>query len=198
MTTLSESQFETAELRGRWKWFVGLGAVMVVLGVVILLNVVDATLITTVLIGWLLVIAGIAEVVTAFGQGRGVPSRLLHGLLAVLYVVVGLNIVADPLRGAIALTVVISIMLIVEGIIRLVEAIAYRPLHAGLLGVVGVVNIVLGLWLWTGIPVSGLAIGLFVGLQIVMAGVMWVVLGWTARKMAGPAAVEAELPQPTP
>jgi hypothetical protein len=31
-----------------------------------------------------------------------------------------------------------------------------------------------------------------------MAGVMWVVLGWTARNMAGPASVEAELPQPTP
>lgn len=198
MLTRSDTQPALDEIHDQWKWFVALGVVMIILGAVILWNVVDATLITTILVGFLLVAAGIAEIVAAFGQGRSVASRLLHGLLGVIYILVGLNIVTDPFAGTIALTLVIAAMLIVDGIIRLVEAFAYRPPAWGLMGVVAIVNILLGLWLWSGIPVSGLAIGFFVGIQIVMAGVMWFVLGWMARAAGGPTTGDSmELPRQT-
>ena len=171
------------DIRARWKWFVALGAIMLVLGLVILWNVVDATLVTTILIGFMLVAAGVAEVVAAFGTGRSLPSRLLHLLLGALYVIVGFNLALDPLSGAITLTVVIAALLVADGIIRLVEALAYRPRHWGLVLLIAVVNVLLGLWLWTGIPYSGVAIGFFVGIEILMAGVLWIAVGFTARDL---------------
>jgi uncharacterized membrane protein HdeD (DUF308 family) len=49
---------------------------------------------------------------------------------------------------------------------------------------VGVINLLLGLWLWSGIPVSGVAIGFFVGFELVLAGIVWIMGGWMARSLA--------------
>ena len=78
-------------------------------------------------------------------------ARVLMGLVGILYAIVGFNIVADPLQGAVALTIVIAIVLIVEGIIRLFAAFNEATPQRGLVAVLAVINILLGLWLWSGI-----------------------------------------------
>jgi uncharacterized membrane protein HdeD (DUF308 family) len=168
-------------LSSRWKWFVGFGVVIAILGLIALLNVADATLVTTILVGFLLVFGGIAQIIAAFAAETGLGWRILMGILGVLYILVGLDIIADPLQGAIVLTLVIAIVLIVDGIIRLFHAITGPSGHKLLNGTIGVIDILLGLWLWTGIPISGLAIGFFVGIQLLMAGILWIALGWMAR-----------------
>ena len=168
-------------LGSRWKWFVGFGVVIAILGLIALLNVADATLVTTVLVGFLLVFGGIAQIIAAFAAETGLGWRILMGILGVLYILVGLDIIADPLQGAIVLTLVIAVVLIVDGIIRLFHAITGPSGHKLLNGSIGVIDILLGLWLWTGIPISGLAIGFFVGIQLLMAGILWIALGWMAR-----------------
>ncbi len=172
-----------AQLRARWKLLVGIGIVILILGLIALWNVVDATLVTVVFVGVMVLFAGIAQIVGAFVMGGSTGLRVLLGLLGVLYVIVGFNVVADPLRGAVALTIFIAIALVVDGIIRLIGAFSSATQHRGLTATVAVINILLGIWLWTGIPVSGLAIGLFVGLQLVFAGLLWIVSGFVARTL---------------
>jgi uncharacterized membrane protein HdeD (DUF308 family) len=142
----------------------------------------------TVLVGFLLVFGGIAQIIAAFATETGLGWRILMGVLGVLYILVGIDIIADPLAGAILLTIVIAIVLIVDGIIRLFHAITGPSGHKLLNGTIGVIDIVLGLWLWTGIPISGLAIGFFVGIQLLMAGILWIALGWMARPKSQAAA----------
>ena len=180
-----------AELRSRWKWFVGFGVVLVILGAIALWNVVDATLVTTIFIGWLLVLGGIVQIIGAFATSGSMGARVLMGVVGILYAIVGLNIVADPLQGAVALTIVIAIVLIVEGIIRLFAAFSEATPQRGLVAVLAVINILLGLWLWSGIPTTGLAIGFFVGFQRVLAGILWIVGGFAARS-----ALQAAVPRP--
>lgn len=170
-----------AELRNRWKWFVGFGVVLVILGAIALWNVVDATLVTTIFIGWLLVLGGIVQIIGAFATSGSMGARVLMGLVGILYAIVGFNIVADPLQGAVALTIVIAIVLIVEGIIRLFAAFNEATPQRGLVAVLAVINILLGLWLWSGIPTTGVAIGFFVGLQLLFAGILLIVGGFAAR-----------------
>jgi uncharacterized membrane protein HdeD (DUF308 family) len=172
-----------AQLRARWKLLVGIGIVILILGLIALWNVVDATLVTVAIVGVMVLLAGIAQIIGAFMTGGSTGRRVLLGLLGVLYVIVGFNILADPLRGAVALTLFIAIMLIVDGVIRLIGAFSSETQHRGLMAIVAVINILLGIWLWTGIPVSGLAIGLFVGLQLVFAGLLWIVSGFVARSL---------------
>jgi uncharacterized membrane protein HdeD (DUF308 family) len=168
-------------ISSRWKWFVGLGIVIAILGLIALMNVADATLVTTVLVGFLLVFGGIAQIIAAFAAETGLGWRILMGILGVLYILVGIDIIADPLAGAVAVTVVVGIVLIVDGVIRLFHAITGPSGHKLLNGTIGVIDLLLGFWLMTNIPITALAIGFFVGIQLLMAGILWAALGWMAR-----------------
>lgn len=170
-------------IKARWKWFVGFGVVLAILGAIALWNVVDATLVTTIYVGFLLLFAGVMQLIGAFAMPGALGGRVLAALLGVLYALVGFNLVADPLSGAITLTIVIAIVLVADGLIRLWTALSERPRHALLIGAVGVINVLLGIWLWTGIPYTGIAIGLFVGLQLLLAGITWIATGWMARSL---------------
>lgn len=170
-------------IRARWKWFLAFGVVLAILGLIALWNAVDATLITTIYVGFLLIVGGVAQLFAAFTMPGALSARLLNAIIGVLYVVVGFDLVADPLAGAITLTLVIAIVLIADGVLRLWSAFSERPRHALLLAAIGVINVLLGIWLWTGIPASGVAIGFFVGFQLVMAGASWIAAGWMARSL---------------
>jgi uncharacterized membrane protein HdeD (DUF308 family) len=170
-------------LRSRWKWFVGFGVALLIFGLIALWNVVDATLITTVLVGFMILFGGIAQLIAAFASSGSMGWRILGAIVGILFIIVGIDVIADPMRGAVALTVVIAIVLIADGIIRLISVFSSENRHRLLSGVVGVINILLGLWLWTGIPYTGVAIGFFVGIELIMAGILWIAGGWMARKL---------------
>ena len=190
MSFLASPSDET--LRGRWKWFVGIGIVVVIIGLIALANVVDATLITTVIVGIALVFGGTMQVVGAWAAEGSTGRRVLMAILGVLYIIVGFNLIADPLRGTVALTVVVALFLIVDGVLRIFSALVPETENKVLTIVFGIVMIILGGWLWSGIPTSGIAIGFFVGLQLLIAGVAWIMLGLVARSSHGGAApVEA-------
>jgi uncharacterized membrane protein HdeD (DUF308 family) len=169
--------------RTQWKWFMAFGVVLAVLGLVALFNAVDAALITTVFVGFVLLIGGIAQIIAAFFQSGSTGGRVLQIVLGILYVIVGGNIVADPLTGTIALTLFLGIALVVSAIIRLVAVVMERPPHTAWLVVAAIISLVLGVWLITGIPYTGVAIGLFVGIELLMAGIIWIVVAWSARSV---------------
>ena len=177
MTIASPPDTDAGSGRG---WFIALGVVLFILGLVALFNAVDATLVTTIIVGWLLVIGGIANIVGAFMSSAGGWWRLLQGLLGILYIVVGFDIIADPLAGAIVLTVVIGAVLIADGIFRIVASFMDRASNSVWMIILGIVNILLGFWIWTGIPVSGIVIGVFVGLQLLIAGMAWIIAGFSS------------------
>ena len=119
------------ELRKHRGWFLGLGILLVVLGTVALGSSVLMTMATMVFIGWLMIAGGVIEAVHAFfcKNWSGFFMNLLTGIL---YVVVGSLIVANPPEMAIALTLLIAMFLIFEGVFRIITAISVRfPTGAG-------------------------------------------------------------------
>jgi uncharacterized membrane protein HdeD (DUF308 family) len=179
-------------LRGRWKWFVGVGILLVIVGLIALANVVDATLITTVIVGIALLFGGTMQIVGAWAAEGSTGRRVLMAVLGVIYIIVGFELIADPLAGAVALAVVVALFLIIDGILRIFSALVAETENKVLTIVFGIVMIILGGWLWTGIPVSGVVIGFFVGLQLLIAGVVWILLGLAARSShSGAAPIEA-------
>jgi uncharacterized membrane protein HdeD (DUF308 family) len=172
-----------ADIGGRWKWFVVLGVVLAIFGVIALGNLVDATLVTTIVVGWMLIFGGIMQLIGAFMRGESAGMRILLLILGALLIWVGFNLIAEPLRGTVTLTIVAAIVLIADGIVRLIAAFTGPSGHRLLETVIGVINIVLGVWLYTGIPISGLALGLFLGLELLLAGISWIVAGIMARSI---------------
>jgi uncharacterized membrane protein HdeD (DUF308 family) len=170
-----------SQVGGSWKRLVGLGTLIAILGLVALWNAVDASLVTAVLVGYLLVVSGVMHVFGAFAPGLSVGWRLVHLVIGIAWVLVGFNIAFNPLSGVVAVTVVLAIMLIAEGLTRIVAALMQRVEGWAWMLVVGIVDVLLGLWLWTGIPFTGVAIGIFVGVELLFAGLTMIAVGWSER-----------------
>ena len=92
---VAELRHGLSALRGNWLWFVVLGCVLVVLGVIALGSVVIASLAAAVAIGTLLLLAGVCEVIGAFWC-RGWSGFFLELLSGVLSIVVGLLFLRAP------------------------------------------------------------------------------------------------------
>jgi uncharacterized membrane protein HdeD (DUF308 family) len=176
-------------LREHWALVTGTGVVMAILGVLALGNLWDATLISTFIIGIVLIVAGVTQIAFAFmAREAGGLLRGITGAIGILSIVVGIDIAADPKGAVVAVTVAIGILLVFNGIMRTIGALMNRTGMWALGLVVGIIDILLGAWIWTNIPISGLAIGLFVGIDLLIGGIMWIILGIGARGSAAPAA----------
>ena len=169
-------------LSRNWGWLLALGILMIILGVVAMAAPVVATIAIQVMLGWLLVISGIAEGIHAFmvKEWRGF---LLELLSAVLYLGVGLLLLVDPLKGAVALTLILGVFLLVVGIFKIITALRVREHRGwGWLLASGIVSVVLGVMIWAQWPASGLwVIGLLVGIQLLFTGWSLVMLALVAR-----------------
>ena len=88
-----------------------------------------------------------------------------------------------PWAGALALTIVLAVFLIVEGIFKIMMAMRVRD-HSGWgwLLASGVLSVILGVLIWAEWPASGLwVIGLLVGIQLLFTGWSLVMLALAAR-----------------
>ena len=109
-------------VRSRWPWLLGLGAVMVALGIIALLEVPIATLAAVLVLGWLMIVSGVVEAIHAFGV-KGWGGVFLHVVAGILGVVVGLMILTHPLAGALVWTVLFAALFIVLGAFRAIAAV---------------------------------------------------------------------------
>lgn len=174
------------EFSRNWGWFLALGLILTALGVVALGRMLFVTLASVVFFGWLLVIAGGIEGLQAFGQRRW-GGFFLHLFGGILYVVVGLMVVANPSVSALSLTLILAVFFMVSGGFRIVAALSMRFPEWRWLLVNGLVTLVLGLLIWKQWPVSGLwVIGLFIGIELIYTGVSWVLLSLAARRLTAP------------
>jgi uncharacterized membrane protein HdeD (DUF308 family) len=168
-----------------WGWFVALGIAQLVLGVVAWFEVIAFTIAGVIFIGALLLVAGILQIIHAF-MDREWRSFLLHLLAGVLYVVAGVLLMAEPLEGAVAITILVSAALIVGGIFRIVIGVQHRAMPGWVLMIVsGVVSVVVGIMLWAMLPWSGLwVVGTLIAVELIVQGICWLQFGLGLRRTA--------------
>jgi uncharacterized membrane protein HdeD (DUF308 family) len=186
---VAELRHELSAIRGNWFWFVILGAVLIILGIVALGSVVIASLAAAVVIGFLLLVAGAGEVIGAFWC-RGWSGFFLHLLSGVLSIVVGLLFLRAPIEALAALTLLVACFLMVGGIFKIVTALSYRFAAWGWPLASGIIDTLLGVMIWWEWPASALwVIGLFVGISLLFRGFHWIALGLALRTLPQPTTV---------
>src|SRR3954465_10077726 len=121
---------ELQALRNQWWCFLLVGVALVIMGMICIGSPIIATITSMMFFGFLLMAAGIAQIVTSFWAGRW-GGMLLHLLIGILYVVVGLMISDAPLENAVLLTKLLAIFLIVTGIFNIVGSLIHRFPHWG-------------------------------------------------------------------
>ena len=169
-------------IAGKWVWFIALGIVMIVLGVLAWLDVVAVTFASTIVVGAILVVAGVFQIIHAFmtRQWRGFIFGLLSG---VLYLFGGLLIMNEPAQGAIVLTLLLAAVVIVGGVVRIVLALRHREVRAGgLVLVSGIVSVAVGYLLYANLPWTGLWIlGTLIAIELLVQGAGWFYFGIALR-----------------
>ncbi len=175
---------EHASMRPYWWLFLTLGLVSVFLGFVAIGSPYITTAIAVTVFGILLLAAGVTEVIHAV-LVRNWRGFALHLLAAALYLLVGLFMLEDAARAAAVITLLLAANFFVGGLLRIIFSIVIRfPAWPWVL-VHGVIDLLLGVLIFSGWPDSSLTIiGLFIGIDLLFHGWSWVLLGLTVRTVA--------------
>lgn len=183
------------QLHHSWGWFVALGVLLIILGFVCVLGEVATTLITVIVLGWLLLISGVMALVHAF-RTRSWSGFFLYLLSAMLRAFTGYLLIRYPLIGALSLTLLLASLFIVGGVFRAVGAASLRFPRWGWTAASGIIAVVLGVMLLAQLPASSLwFLGLAVGIDLLFEGSALIALGSALRARAHPA---TGTPRPQP
>ena len=174
---------ELAPLRAKSGWIVALGVVYLIAGFIALGSVAMATVASVFFVGIMMILAGVVEIVNAF-QVKSWGKFILWLLLGVLYVVAGFAAFENPLLAAAVLTLVLGVALIVSGFMRIILAFGMKEGMPWMWIVLsGVITFLLGAIILAHWPVSSVyVLGLFLGIDLVFAGVGWIGLGLGLRR----------------
>ena len=176
----------SAEVQKHWGWLLALGIISIVLGTLGFYMTFALTLASVLFFGVLILAAGLFQLVHAF-TCKGWKSVLWHVLIALLYIAAGVDIIMDPARASVVLTLVLAGILIAVGLVRIIMAFQLRPAAAGWFWVAlsGLVSIVLGGMILGQWPESGMwVIGLFVAIELIFNGWSYLFMALDARKAA--------------
>jgi uncharacterized membrane protein HdeD (DUF308 family) len=183
MTTAVPSPSRGDELSPGWS--LALGILLVIAGIVALLFPVIAAVTAALYVGWFAIIAGAIAIAVAF-KTRTEPHFGWRFAVGVVYVLLGLLLVANPIAGAASLALLVGALMAASGVVEIMLALRLRPRRGwGWLLANGIVSIVLAALIVIGWPLASLVlIGYFVGFQIITCGVARIALSMGARKAA--------------
>jgi uncharacterized membrane protein HdeD (DUF308 family) len=172
-----------AEIAEHKTWFTVLGVILILLGMAAVAFPFVTTIAAKIFLGWLFLIGGVVTIIHAFST-RGWSEFFLDLLIGILYLVAGGWLAFFPLTGIFTLTVLLALMFIVQGVIEAGIAFRIRP-HDGWIWMLfaGIVAVAVGVLLLAQLPSSAAwAIGLLVGINLIMSGVAYLVLPMAAAR----------------
>ena len=162
-----------------------LALLFIVVGVIAIGEPVVAGLAVALLVGWALIFSAIGHVAAAFSAG-GVGRGIWQAIVGACYFVAGMYFVTHPLLGLGTLTLMLAFVLFVEAVLEVVIYAVTRDLPgAGWRLVNALITAALALMVWAHWPSSSVwAIGILVGINLLMTGVTRILLGMAQRSLA--------------
>jgi uncharacterized membrane protein HdeD (DUF308 family) len=140
---------------------------------------------TAIFIGLILLMMGIFMIAGAF-SAHSLGTVVWRLLWAILTVIVGIWLLAEPHNGTVTLTLILGIYFLIMGVTRVTVAFTVRGQpNAGLLGLSGIAGILIGILILAKLPESSdWAIGLLVGIDLIFAGWTLVSVSMVGRDLS--------------
>ena len=175
----------SAAVKVHWKAFLFEGIVLAVLGLAAIIVPPLASLAVTIFLGWMFLISGVAGLIVTF-WARQMPGFWWSLFSAALAVLAGLLLLARPMQGVLTLTIVVGAYFLAEGVATIMYALEHRRELSerwSWLLVSGLMDILIAFLIIAGLPGSAeWAIGLLVGINLVLGGASLVGMALAARK----------------
>ncbi len=163
--------------------FVGLGVVLIILGLLAISVSTYTTLASVVFLGALLAIGGVVVVIESFRYWHiNWSSFFFHLATGILYLAAGFILITNPVSGAVSLTLLLAIFYIVLGAFRIFNSVTEKMPRWGWWLLNGVIALVLGILILMHWPAASLfIIGLFVGIDLLISGITYIMLALAAH-----------------
>ena len=173
------------ELRNRSSHLMWLGVALLAVGIAAVVFPMVSTLIVTLFVGWLLTISGVLGLWAAFSI-RGTGPFFGALLFSLLSIAVGVFVIAQPGLGALAITIALGAIFMVQGAFEAVLAFEIRPAPGwGWMLFSAIASILLSLVILSGLPaVSLLTIGILIGVNFISSGLAYLLVGGAVRREA--------------
>ncbi|MBT8047054.1 MAG: hypothetical protein HKN57_08850 [Xanthomonadales bacterium] len=165
------------------KMLMTIGIVMVLLGLLLLISPAAVGAAVVKLVALVLVVTGVAQLVQGLQAGRAAHS-IISAVLGLIVAGVGIMVWMNPALGSSFLTALLMLFFVVHGLYKLSAAIRYRGVGGWLwLLFSGLVSLLFVYLLWKQWPLSGAwAIGVLVGLDLLLTGLAMMVLAVAVKK----------------
>lgn len=188
MTSITKSDIAMParrEIGSSWGWFVALGVLLIVLGVIAFSNLPAATTASVYAVGILMLIGAISQLVGAFyarswsGFGLLLSSALLYGAA-------GAIVIANPTLGAWVFTLMLGASLVVSGAMRIWWSLYLRELPGwGWITASGVVTLIAGIAFVAGWPADTVyLLGMILAVDLTFQGAMAIGCGFALKEFA--------------
>jgi uncharacterized membrane protein HdeD (DUF308 family) len=161
------------------------GIIAIILGILAMLAPGLTGISVAILVGAIVLIAGIVRIIWAF-QAGSLGKGLLMFAIGGLTLLCGIALLANPLFASGVLTILLAVYFILDGISEIAAAVRLRPASGwGWMLFGGIVSIWLGIMIWGQFPLSGpWAIGILLGIKLFFVGLIMVTGGSAVRSMA--------------
>ncbi len=158
------------------------GVLLILFGAVAMGSPFLAAVAVSVVVGWLILLAGLVHVMLAF-RAHGAGSRIWKLLVGIAYVCFGGYLLFHPVLGVTSLTLVLASLFVIEGILDIVLFVKMRPAHGSSWVLIdGIVSLLLGGMIYLQWPSSSAwAIGTLVGISMIFSGVARVMMSFAVR-----------------
>ncbi|TCB51855.1 HdeD family acid-resistance protein [Acinetobacter sp. ANC 4779] len=164
------------QLHENRKWYLGLGILLILFGIVLLASLPFATLSVVFLFGVLMMIGGILHFIAAFKIFDG-GYRWWWALFGLLYLTAGYYAFSTPVKTAIFLTNLLAIVLIVAGVIRVFSAMIFKAYRGwGWTLFSGILTLVTGIIILMSPDAPFWVLGLFLAVDILFQGINYLSL----------------------
>jgi uncharacterized membrane protein HdeD (DUF308 family) len=185
MGSVSESIQEAgsnirSEMSKGSKWFMLLGAGLMLGGIAAIISPNITGVALTKLIAWILILEGVLYIANSL-MSRGAGGYLHRLILGTIHLGIGLIILTNPAESLVALTLILGLVLLFEGIVKLALSRVLSSIPgAKMLVLSGVVSVFIGIAVLVKLPESSeFLIGSLIGLNLIQTGITLI---WIARK----------------
>jgi len=168
----SDSTIRKEKIMGNWIVWLGIGVVSVIGGLLAFVNPFAATLAVEQLAGWILLVVGISGVLSAFGATNW-TGRLAALAFSFITAAAGFYLATNPLQGAVSLTLVVAVSMLISGVIKIQLAMIGRGTPFFWMTLLsGAISILLTGMILTNLPQAAeVLLGYFLAVELVVTGV---------------------------
>ncbi|MGP8253671.1 MAG: HdeD family acid-resistance protein [Terracidiphilus sp.] len=164
-------------------WGIALSVLMIVAGLLAIAVPPAAGIAVAIIVAWVLAFSGAFHFVFAWYM-RSTSGFVWELALGLIYLALGLYMLIRPVTALVSLTLLLVLYLFAKGLLELILAIRLRPMPGTKWFFLdGTLTLIMGLLITIGWPSSSeWAIGLLIGISILLAGISRLSLAMAVRR----------------